>query len=218
MRRDSNRDLARGRIGIAARAAFAVTLVCVTATLGSAFGGERRSTGGVVPAFFTGEETIGTLPILQGPETIELRRDLRITRPALCLEGDLADVMNAIVSVRGGALAQVENVGAHTTRVRVIFTSDVQLAFDRLQVESSSIRIGLWTPGRPEKSEITGVWSSRQATFVARTSFVELPVLALSSTGALSYAPFLAKAQGVLGPTFLTAATVGESLVLRQTH
>jgi hypothetical protein len=206
--------------------ALAAAGLCIAAGISPARGEERKIDGGeppIEPSLFTGDETIGTLPILQGPETIVIRRDLLIQQPSLCLEGDFDEIMASIVSVRGAAVAQVNALpvgpgASRSDRVQVIFPGNVQLGFDRLLIESSSIQVGVWMPERTRAGSIEFVWNSRLGTIPAESQLVHLPVLSMSAVGALSYAPFLAHAQGALGSTYVTAATGLDTLVLRQTH
>jgi len=164
-----------------------------------------------------GDETIGTLPILHGSEVIELHRHLAILQPSLCLEGDLDTIRNSIVFTRGDVSAQVETVDARAGIVRLVFPGNVQLAFDRLMIESSGVRVGVWSPGRPSGLEI--VWSSRRGLVQGTAPFSELPILSMSHTGALSYAPLFLLAHGsASSTTTLVAATDPDFLILRQTH
>jgi hypothetical protein len=200
--------------------ALAALGLCFAASMPTALGEERKPDDPPPngPGYAAGDETIGTLPILQGPETIQIRRDLLIRQPSLCLEGDLDEIMSSIIGVRGDAVVQLEGAGLRTDRVRVIFPGKVQIAFDRLMIESSTIRVGMWMPGRTRLGELETVWNSRLATIAAGSQFVHLPVLDLSELGALSVAPYLVHAQGAVGSTFVTAVTDPDLLLLRQTH
>lgn len=217
------RQSRRGRIWTALAAAG----LCFAASFSPAFGEDRKPEGDPPPpngpGFATGDETIGTLPILQGPETIQIRRDLLIQQPSLCLEGELDEILSSILSVRGAAVAQIQPLpigqgNARTNRVRLIFPGNVQLGFDRLMIESSTIHVGVWLPERLRLGAIEAVWNSRLATIYSGSEFVHLPVLNMSAAGALSHAPYLAHAQGALGSTYVSAATDQDILVLRQTH
>lgn len=163
-----------------------------------------------------GDETIGTLPILHGPDVIELHRNLRIQQPSLCLEGDLATIQNSIAFTRGDVTAQIETVDARAGIVRLVFPGDVQIGFDRLMIESSTIRVGVWTPGRASGVEV--VWNARRGLVGASGPFSELPILSMSHAGALSYAPLFLLAHGPASSTTLVASTNQDFLILRQTH
>jgi len=169
------------------------------------------------PLIYGGDETIGTLPILQGPGVVELRRNLVIQEPSLCLEGDLSTIQNSIVFARGNVVATIVSSDARTGRVRLVFPGDVQIGFDKLMIESSSIRVGLWTPGRPTSS-LEAVWGARRAMVGVSGPFSELPILSMSATGSLSYSPLLLLVHGTSAWTSLLATTTPDFLVLRQTH
>lgn len=207
-------DTRRSHTGL--RTALVGLSLCFAAAFAPAFGDGRKQDP--PPMFFAGDETIGTLPILVGQDTIALRRDLSITQPSLCLEGELADILGSIVLVRGQAIAQVERADARTSRVRVIFPGNVQLGFDRLMIESSSVRVGIWNPTGVRGGELQAVWNRRPLTLGVGTAFVDLPVLALSSAGALSIAPFALQGQGPLSSLHLLAAADQDFLTLRQSH
>jgi hypothetical protein len=185
----------------ALRTALVAASLCFAVVITPAFGDQRKSDGS--PSYSGGDETIGTLPILHGQQTIDLWRDLSIVQPSLCLEGDLNEILSSIVLMRGQAVAQV--VPAGPGRVRVIFPGNVQLGFDRLMIESSSIRVGVWTPANARQSMVAA-------------TFTEMPILALSASGSLSRAAFQAHVRGLLGTTLVSASTDPDFLYLRQTH
>jgi hypothetical protein len=169
------------------------------------------------PLHYAGDETIGTLPILQGPDAVELRRDLVIHGPSLCLEGDLSTILNTIAFTRGHVVAHVVSTDARTGRVRLVFPGNVQIGFDRLMIESSAVHVGLWTPGRAD-ANLEVVWSTRRSMVGVGAAFSDLPILSMSAAGALSYSPLSLMAHGAGYWTSLMATTTADFLIVRQAH
>ncbi len=199
-------------LGLFVAASFSSTL---------AFGQDRKldppPPAPTPPMNFAGDETIGTLPIIQGPQAVELRRDLVIAQPSLCLEGELSTILNSIAFTRGDVVATIVSTDARSGRVRLVFPGNAQIAFDKLMIESSSIRVGLWTPGRTH-SNLEAVWSDRRAMIGVGAAFSDLPILSMSAAGALSYSPLLLMAHGAGSWTSLLATTTQDFLIVRQAH
>lgn len=165
-----------------------------------------------------GDETVGTLPVLQGGAQLVLLRDLEILTPSFFIEGNYNDVRNSLLSVRGQAVAKVIPLDPATGRVRMIFPFRVQMMFDRTMVENCNLQFGMWVPEPVPYADPIGVWGQRAFGLVPHLSCVTLPVVEMSEVGAFDVAPLQVHAFSPIQPTDFAVTTTADLLVLRQTH
>lgn len=229
--RHSTRDGARRSSGLAWSALF---LGCVGFLLGPVLAYEENTTQSRGKSFVpsngndpdeppmqpvaVGDETVGTLPVMQGGSALVLRRDLEIQVPSFFIEGNVNDVRNAMLMTQGDALAKVVPLDPTTGRVRLVFPGRVAIALDRVMVESCGLEFGLVVPEPSTYAYPIGVWADRSFGFVPQSSLVQLPVTQMSALGALDVAPLRVTAPGVIQSTSFQAASTADVLVLRQQH
>jgi len=165
-----------------------------------------------------GDETVGTLPVLQGSAGIVLRRDVEIRGPSFFIEGNVNDVRNCVVLAQGEAVAKVIPLDVATGRVRMVFPGRLSLALDRVMVESCALEFGLLVPEPASYAYPVGMWGQRTFGLVPQSSLVSLPVTPMSSVGALETAPLRVFASGFLQSTRFEAQATPDLLVVRQRH
>lgn len=165
-----------------------------------------------------GDETIGTLPMQQGAPLLQLRRDLEVVRPSVFLEGDRNEVCNVIVSVAGANSVQVVPLDPQYTRVRVIFPGEALIGCDRLALEGSDIKVGMWLPDPHSDAYPECTWGLRHSTIANATQRVELPVTVMSAAGALGQRALFVHAGSTFGATQLAVSTDADFVYLFQRH
>jgi hypothetical protein len=208
-----------GRIAVLACALGAMAIVPSRA---SAFGSTDKGDGNHAADIYGGgdDETVGTLPIVLGEQTIKFRRNLNITRPSVCLEGDVNEILNSIAIVRGDTSAKLEWLDVTTYRARVTFPNDVLLGFDRLALQSANVRIGMNLPvsyAYPIQ-DWSGSFNSRHVAFSPALRMAELPVAALASSGTLDQHPMHVQIGNLRTTTSLIAFSSVDFVTLLQTH
>jgi hypothetical protein len=100
------------------------------------------SSGGTV----AGDETIGTLPQLGPDMPFDLVRFVMDQQANVFLQGHRADVLSAIVHVRGATVATLRVLDATNDIVRFTFHGTPQLVLDRAALESGALQIGVRAP------------------------------------------------------------------------
>jgi hypothetical protein len=205
---------------IGGRCFAAVALCALTLAPVFAFGGDLRDKDTQDPdqGVAIGDETIGTLPILNGGSTIELVRGLPITRPSLFLEGDLYELQNAISFFQGFAHAEVMPLDPNWQRVRLVFVDEVLLGFDRVALLGADIQFGLWMPESTRSLNPSLSWGGRTIGVQPTDSRVMLPLSQMSATGALDASPLCAAAGSSVGMNAVLAAVDQDFLYLVQRH
>lgn len=130
--RDPGRSVARwvARLG-------AGLLLCAVATLPSALAGFGA------PPTATDDETVGTLPILDGGSLgIDVLRRWEDPRPALYLEGSGESIANALLAAEGEGVATLEDLGSG--QARLTFYGTVRVHLDRVSLDDdATLEIGL---------------------------------------------------------------------------
>lgn len=165
------------------------------------------------------DETVGTLPIVLGNPGLDLRRHLAVTRPSLCLQGNLWEVMNAIVAVRGAHEADVTILDARSGFARIVLPGDALVAFDRMAITNGSVQIGMLVPNASAGTPgFTFQLGARQRFYAYPTPLISLPIVELSSMGVLDQVPFHASIGGSSGGTAIDARTTTDVLLVRQSH
>jgi hypothetical protein len=183
----------------------ALTLLLLGASGSSAFAGPENGTGtgggGGTPSFSGGggggDETVGTLPSVNGDDVLDIRRFARIVRPSLYIQGHRDDVLAAAVAARGDRRVLVQPMPGN--ELRVVFLGDVQVGFDRNSFHVAALRVGVVAP---ESSPILRSGASWNGQDLPTWTYVyELPIAQFEANGLLDQAPILAgvaTAQGVM--------------------
>lgn len=174
--------------------------------------------GPFAPTLASGDEFIGTLPVMSNGGQIELHRGLPILRPSLFIEGDLWQVVNSISILEGTVVANVEPLDADWTRVRLVFPDQVLLGFDRLAVQGSDLQFGLWMPQPVFYAYPQLSWGTRSVALNPTDARLALPIAEMSTAGALHGSPLVVRSAGFLGPNALMAASNQDFLFLAQRH
>jgi hypothetical protein len=133
------------------------------------------------------DETIGTLPSVQGTTAITIQRVVHDARPSMYVAGPAEVLFNALLAadaLGGPAAATVTDLGAG--RIRITFYGAVRVLLDRETIElANSVTTGL----SAQQSQISATQlflGSRKASLGTLTAGeTELPVLALSQSGVL---------------------------------
>jgi len=198
---------------------FAAVALCALAVAPVlAYGGDLREKDSPPPdqGIAIGDETIGTLPILNTGSSIELVRGLPILRPSFFLEGDLYELQNAISFFQGSAVAEVIPLDPSWQRVRLVFVEDMMLGFDRAALVGADIQFGLWMPDTVRSTNPSLSWGGRTFEMQSFDSRYLLPLSQMSATGALDYSPLCAAAESSAGPNAVMAAVDQDFLYLIQ--
>jgi hypothetical protein len=102
-----------------------------------------QSTNGV---YSGDDETIGTLPMLDGEGSILIVRDQVTTRPTLYLEGRYDEVLAVLLQSTGRGVMSVQALGAD--RVRCHFHGRLALGLDLGLLAMTDIQVGVHLPGQ----------------------------------------------------------------------
>ena len=191
-------------------------LLCAALAVPSALAG--------IGAAATDDETVGTLPILDGGSLgIDVLRRFEDPRPALYLQGPGDSIANVLLAAEGPGVATLEPLGGG--EVRLTFYGAVQVQLDRLSLDDDpSLQIGLSLQPSTviyEYGPTVLGWNGHVRSLGALTVGQHvLPVAQLVAHGALDVAPLDAStslgAGGALARHRFVA--VGEVLTLRQTY
>jgi hypothetical protein len=210
----------QGLAGIGGRCFAALALCALTLAPAFAFDDDGRDkiVQDADAGIAIGDETIGTLPILNGGGAIELVRGLPLQRPGLFLEGDLFELQNAITFFQGTAVAEVMPLDSSWQRVRIVFVDEVLLAFDRLALAGADIQFGMWMPETTRSTHPSLAWGGRTFDMQAQDSRLVLPLSQMSAMGALDASPLIAATESSAGPSAVLAAVDQDFLYLVQRH
>jgi hypothetical protein len=178
---------------------------------------------GTMPPPRTGEtsddETIGTLPFTQGRTAVEVVRFLRDARPSMYIAGPAEDLFNSLLSadaIGGPVAATITDLGAG--RIQITFHGAVRVLLDRQMTGlSGTVTVGL--ASQQSQSFPTRVQFGSRGGSLGNLSVgpTELPVLALSASGALDLEPLAVATRLAGGHTLRQSfAAAGNVLILTQ--
>ena len=200
---------------------FAACLFAALPALAAAGDGPPGGGGGPGNPTVSGDETVGTLPIIGGGRiNLPLSRTWRGTAPAFYLEGTAADLTLAIQAARGRGFISLEVLDPQTERIRLAFHGNVSVALDRELATSLPIEYGLAVPTSFGDGRIAFALrggSSRSA--VLHPGLLPVPVSSLSATHALDGAPARIRTGNSAGiHTTVTVAATADLLILGQSY
>lgn len=200
---------------------LASVAACLFAVLPALAAGGPGTGGEILNPTVSGDETIGTLPVVGGG-----RIDLPFTRiwrgiePAFYVEGTVADLTIAIQSARGRGFVSYEMLDSQTGRVRLAFHGNVLVAIDRELATNLPIDVGMAVPASFGEGRIAFTRAGiRSRIAELRPGVLPLGVASMLTTGVLDQAPVRIRTVNSAGiRTSHTLAATGDLLILGQTH
>jgi hypothetical protein len=207
--------------GVRARAVAAALAICATLFLPALV--EARAGGGgspPPPLASSDDETVGTLPVVGGSNSLHFLRFQRDGRASFYLEGSLSKIQGAIVWIAGHNAVTVEFLDGTGENVRLTFHGRVQLVLDRHAVEAAGIDAGVMVPRSFGAGQAQfGLGSSVSEPTGLGAGALPLPMGSLLTSGALSHSPFHGQMISAAGArTSLQIAASRELVSLTQTH
>jgi len=209
-----------GRAGSARILAGLVAILFATLPASGVAGGS--GSGGNAPGpFVSGDETIGTLPVMGGGGIdLPFTRGWRGVSPAFSLEGSAADLSLVILAARGRGFVSHETLDARTGRIRLAFHGDVLVALDRELAASLPVDFGIAVPasfGEGRMLVTSGTGPSQSAPLLPGVLPLSLP--SMSSTPAMEPAPTRIRTGNSVGVrTSHTIAATADLLILSQSN
>ncbi|MFN0009518.1 MAG: hypothetical protein ACKVXR_16590 [Planctomycetota bacterium] len=198
--------------------ALAGLAVILFATL-PASGGAGTPGGNGPGGHVSGDETIGTLPVMGGGRiNLPFTRGWRGISPAFSLEGSAADLSLVIQSARGRGFVSRESIDARTGRIRLAFHGDVLVAIDRELAASLPVDLGIAVPASFGEGRMVLTWGDRPARSARLgPGILQLPLGSMSTPESLDQAPALIRTGNSAGVrTTHTLAVTGDLLILGQ--
>lgn len=116
--------------------------VLLTALALMPLAGASQTTGTI---YSGDDETIGTLPMLDGEGSILIVRDQVATRPTLYLEGNYDEILAVLLQASGRGVMSVQSLGGD--RVRCRFHGRLALGIDLSLLAMTDIQAGIQLPG-----------------------------------------------------------------------
>lgn len=200
---------------------MAVTASLCVGLLSPASAENRGNLGGLPPPpAASGDETVGTLPALNGTGSIDFLRFVRDARASFYVQGDMDELFGAIVSAEGQSAVTVEVLDASSNQVRLTFHGRVRLSIDRNSMSAGTIQVGIAVPtsfGTGQARFWTN--SGRSGPSTLSPGILPLPVNALMSAGTLNNSPLRAVLTSGIGARTALEIVAGRDLVvLTQSH
>jgi hypothetical protein len=184
---------------------------------------EGRSTQGGVPPpppAVSDDETVGTLPMVGGTDSLDFFRFLRDGRASFYLQGSLSEIQQAVVAVSGHNAVTVEFLDETGDNVRLTFHGRVSLILDRSTVEAGGITAGVMVPttfGAGQSQFWLGATPSEPTGLSAGA--LPIPLTSLVVRGALDQRPLVGRMTSASAArTTLRIAASREYVAFTQTH
>ena len=156
-----------------------------------------------------GDETVGTLPSMGGGSMIHFVRRVNDSRPAVCLEGTLEDLMDTVLQLDGSGDCSVSEIDPFLHVLRLEFHGAVRFQLDRGFVHLGGVTFGLSVPSAFRNGHLTAQWAGRSsASTVLQTGTYALPLASMDALGQLSQAPLALVADS---PTQNSVALIASS-------
>ncbi len=111
-------------------------MACLPLAIGS------QSTGDSI--YTSDDETIGTLPMVNGGGSIAIQRNLQSNKPALYLEGRYDEICAVLVHSQGQGAMSVQSLGGG--RVRCTFHGRLAIGLDQNLLSMTRIQMGIHIP------------------------------------------------------------------------
>lgn len=160
------------------------------------------------------DETVGTLPSVNGPGGLDVRRYLRIQKPSLFVQGPTQTILSCVIAARGDVRALAQPMGHG--ELRLVLAGDVQVALDRGGFQALGLRVGVVLPQGQQLAWASAAWAGRALPFGRAT--LDLPVLQLDAQGRLAASPLVAGVATRAGRTAVSVRASSDLLILTQAH
>lgn len=194
--------------------------VILLATL-PASGGAGTPGGNGPGDHVSGDETIGTLPVMGGGRIdLPFTRGWRGTSPAFSLEGSAADLSLVIQSARGRGFVSHETLDSRTGRIRLAFHGNVLVALDRELAASLPVELGIAVPASFGEGRMLFAWGGSPSwSAPLHPGILPLPLESMTTPTGMDQAPARIRTGNSAGiRTSHTMAATGDLLILHQTN
>jgi len=171
--------------------------------------------------FVSGDETIGTLPVMGGGRIdLPFTRGWRGVAPAFSLEGSAADLSIVVQSARGRGFVSHEVIDPRTGRIRLAFHGDVLVALDRELAASLPVDLAIAVPASFGEGRVLLTWGNGPSQSAPLApGLVPLPLATMTSTPVVEQAPARIHTGNSVGVrTSHTIAATADLLILGQTN